>query len=161
MKKFALLFILFWGVSNVYADEILTSKQVKIILADENQILPETKQLFSKGAFSKKSFISDAESYRGYYLANKKLNFMNFDVLAYQVIYFEIDVGCCVGSENSLILAPKINANLVGLKKFAKENKCEVESSSVVSDLPDEVSVKLISKAKTSRLFSLSCEVNR
>jgi len=161
MKKFALLFILFWGVNNVYADEILTSKQVKIILADENQILPETKQLFSKGVFSKKSFISDAESYRGYYLANKKLKFMNFDVLAYQVIHFEIDVGCCVGSENSLILVPKINANLVGLEKFAKENKCEVESSSVVSNLPDEVAVKLISRAKTSRLFSLSCEVNR
>ena len=161
IKKIVLTLILFLGVENIYADEVLTDKQAKIILADENQVLPITKQLFSNGIFSKKNFISDAESYRGYYLANKKLNFMNFDVLAYQVIHFEVNVGCCVGSENSLILAPKINANLGGLQKFAKDNKCEIESNSVISDMPDEVSVRLISKAKTSKLFSLSCEVDR
>ncbi|WEI18261.1 hypothetical protein PY247_18695 [Acinetobacter proteolyticus] len=86
---------------------------------------------------------------------------MNFGVLAYQVIYFSVDVGCCIGSENALILAPKSNSNLAGLQTFAKEHQCVIDSSSVVSDLPDQVSVKLISKAKTSKLLSISCKVDR
>lgn len=160
-KKFTLMALLILTGLNVHADEILTAQQAKSILTDENQILPETKQLFVSGVFSKKKFISDAESYTGYYLANKNLNFMNFGVLAYQVIHFSVDVGCCIGSENALILAPKSNSNLAGLQTFAKEHQCVIDSSSVVSDLPDQVSVKLISKAKTSKLLSISCKVDR
>lgn len=160
MKKIALLSILFLMGNSVYADEALTTQQAFTILTDEAQTRPFTKQLFAKGVISKKNFISDAESYRGYYLTNKKLSFLNFDVLAYDVIHVVSNVGCCVGSNNALVLAPKINADLGGLQKFAKEKNCTIESNSVASDLPDQVSVKLISKAKTSKLFSISCEVS-
>jgi hypothetical protein len=160
-KKLALIILLSLIGLNTYADESLTTKNALAVLTDESQSQPETKQLFSKGVFTKKKFISDAESYTGYFLANKNLNFMNFDVLAYQVIHVETNVGCCVGSKNAFILAPKANSNLEGLQKFAKQNQCELESSSVASDLPDQVSVKLITKAKTSRLYSISCDVDR
>lgn len=55
IKKSVLTLILFLGVENIYADEVLTDKQAKIILADENQVLPITKQLFSNGIFQKKT----------------------------------------------------------------------------------------------------------
>ena len=64
-KKLTLMALLILTGLNVHADEILTAQQAKSILTDENQILPETKQLFVSGVFSKKKFISDAESYTG------------------------------------------------------------------------------------------------
>lgn len=161
IKKIILTTSLLLCGFNVYANGGLTANQAKAILTDENQKNSETKKLFLNGVFSKKNFISDAESYKGYFLAHKNLTFMNFEVLAYQVIHFETNVGCCVGSENAFILSPKTNSNLNALQKFAKENQCTIESGSVASDLPDQVSVKLISKAKTSKLFSISCEVGR
>ncbi|WEI18262.1 hypothetical protein PY247_18700 [Acinetobacter proteolyticus] len=54
-KELTLMALLILTGLNVHADEILTAQQAKSILTDENQILPQTKQLFVSGVFSKRS----------------------------------------------------------------------------------------------------------
>ena len=155
--KLGILCALVMLVTPSFAEIAISESQGLAILKGDGVKSNAAQSLFKSGVFSKSSFDNNAEAYRGYFFPQKSLTFFKHNIVALDVPYKTIHVGCCVMHENGFILSYKIGSDIDALNRFAKKNNCRIDNNPL-DGVIDPIAVRLVKKWNTTNFTSVVCE---
>lgn len=155
--KIGLLCVLTIAVTPSFAATAVTETQAVAILKGDGVKSAAAQSLFKNGVFSQKGFDHNAEAYRGYFFPQKPLTFFKHNIVALDIPYKTIHVGCCVIHQNGFILSYKIGSDIDALNRFAKKNNCRIDNNPL-DGVIDPITVKLVKKWNTTKFTSIVCE---